>query len=88
MNLLIFYFIVFIGVTYIAGSLRKSNNKYVLGYISWSFSLVFVNLLAGIFLYYMRHKIIQESGQEGPNGYMGRRGEEGNPDYCDFCDPE
>jgi len=86
MNILVFYFIIFVGVTFVSGSLRKSSNKYVLGYITWAFSLIFINLLSGIFLYYMRHKIIQEGGQDGPTGYRGRRGEEGVSDFCDFCE--
>lgn len=63
----------------------KTDNEFLSLYVTWSTTLVLINLLVTLFIYMFTHSVKNSKGNVGVKGKIGRRGEEGKPKYCNFC---
>ena len=87
MKFLIFLVIVAIAVFYVGGKINDANEPLVTYFVTWTTTLIVLNLLIGFFLYQFTHSIKSAKGNQGLKGRLGRRGPEGDPEYADFsCD--
>ena len=84
MKFLIFLVLVAVAVFYVSGKINDANEPLVTFFVTWTTTLIILNLLIGFFLYQFTHSIKSAQGNKGLKGRLGRRGPEGDSDYAKF----
>ena len=84
MKFLIFLVLVAVAVFYVGGKIKSTEEPLVTFFVTWTTTLIILNLLIGFFLYQFTHSIKSAQGNQGLKGRLGRRGPEGDPEYAEF----
>lgn len=84
MNFLIFIILVAGASFYFSGQIKTNNDPLLANFVTWSTTLIALNLLIALFIYMFSHSVKNATGNQGVRGLRGRRGSEGKPDFCNF----